>query len=179
MLIVISGRPGSGKSSLASYLSKKYNLRLVSAGNMFREVAKEQGFEPRGSSFLDFHKELEKDRKLSEKIDKQVDMKVVSEAKKGNCVIEGWLAGYFVKKADLKIFLNVPLKVAAKRIANRENVKDNLHITIKRERSFLRRARKEYNIDPNDVSYYDFVVNTAKLSQEDTERIVDIMVDAI
>ncbi len=179
MLIIISGRPGSGKSSLAEHIAEKYRLRYISAGEMFRKIAKEHGFEPKGEEFLRFHRELEKNAELSRRIDKEVDMKIVAEAKKGNCVIEGWLAGHFVSKADVKIFLNVPLKIAAERIAKREKIKDSLRITIERERSFLRRVRREYNVNPNDVSRYDFVINTANLLQRDTEKIVDTIIQVI
>jgi cytidylate kinase len=181
MLIVISGRPGAGKTTLAKHIAERYKLRYISAGEMFREISKQHGFEPRGKPFLDFHERLERDKALSRKIDKEIDQKIIRKAKLGNVVVEGWLAAHLIKHADLKVFLNISPETAARRIAEREasNAKPELQITKRREHSFARRARIEYSIDINDVSNFDIVLNTERFSPDETMLIIDTVLDIL
>ena len=181
MIIAISGRPGAGKTTLAKHLAETYGMRYVSAGDMFRKIAAKHGFEPHGESFLKFHEKLEKDPKLSKNIDEEIDQRVIEEAEDGNVVIEGWLAPHMIKNADLRIFLNVSSGLAAERIAFREedDREHEFHITIKREESFVRRAKSEYNIDINDVSDFDIVLNTEKFEPEDTQEIIETAINIL
>lgn len=181
MIIVISGRPGAGKTTLAKHLAEEYDLRYMSAGEMFRKIAKEHGFGQHGESFLSFHEKIEQDSKLSKKIDKEIDQRVMEEAERGDVVIEGWLAAHLIKDANLKVFLNVSSDLAAERIAFREDddKENELHITIEREKSFVRRAKNEYNIDINDVSGFDIVVNTERFEPEDTQEIIETAINSL
>jgi cytidylate kinase len=45
MRITISGLPGSGTTSLARYISSKGEYDLISAGELFRTIAKERGID--------------------------------------------------------------------------------------------------------------------------------------
>ena len=45
MRITVSGLPGSGTTSLARYLSEKHNFKLISAGEVFRQMAKEHNMD--------------------------------------------------------------------------------------------------------------------------------------
>jgi cytidylate kinase len=148
---------------------------------MFRKVAEKQGFESHGESFLEFHEKLEKDEKLSKRIDSEIDRKIIEKAEEGNVVIEGWLAPHLIKKADLKVFLTVSSDLASERVAFREhdNKERELHITVKREESFIKRAKKEYDVDINDVSGFDIVINTEKFEPEETQEIIDTAISAI
>ncbi|MEM0121741.1 MAG: (d)CMP kinase, partial [Thermoprotei archaeon] len=112
VVITISGPPGSGKSTVAKRVAELLGLRFVSAGQLFREIAK-----TRGTDVVDLNKQAEQDFS----IDRQVDARSLREADKGNVVIEGHLTGWVIEKADLKIYLNAPLEVRAKRIAERES----------------------------------------------------------
>ena len=40
MIVVVSGPPGSGKTTLAKKISEKYNYEYVSTGAIFREIAR-------------------------------------------------------------------------------------------------------------------------------------------
>lgn len=181
MIILIAGRPGAGKTTLAKHLSEEYGLKYVSAGEMFRKIAEKHGFESHGESFLEFHEKLENDEKLSKKIDDEIDKKLMEAAIDENVVIEGWLAPHLIKGADLRIFLNISSDLAAERIAFREHDdrENEFHITVKREESFIRRAEREYDININDVSGFDIVINTNKFEPEETQEIVDVAIHAI
>ena len=158
LVITISGLIGSGKTTVAKALAEKLMLRHVQAGMVFREMAKE-----RGMSLQEFSKLAEKDKSF----DRLVDERQKELAKQGNVVIDGRLSGWLID-ADLKIWLKASLDERAKRVAKRENkdYETALKETRERERSELKRYKEIYGIDLNDLSPYDFVINTELWSAE-------------
>ncbi len=107
MIITISGIAGSGKSTVAKLLAKKLNYKHYSIGDFMRELAKE-----RGTTLLELSKEAEKDKS----IDKELDKKQTELGKtKDNFVIDSRLGFHFIRNSK-KIFLEVQLNEAAKRI---------------------------------------------------------------
>src|SRR5512138_1898484 len=86
MVICISGMAGTGKSTLAKKLAKKYGLAYYSGGDALKDLAKEQGYDtsvagwwesPIGLQFL-------QTRLTDPKFDKAVDDKLLTYAKLGN-----------------------------------------------------------------------------------------------
>src|SRR5512137_1450267 len=45
MRITVSGLPGSGTTSLSRYLAERHGFSLISAGEVFRQLAKEHAME--------------------------------------------------------------------------------------------------------------------------------------
>ena len=64
LTIAISGPAGSGKTTYAKRLAKELGLRYVSAGRLFRKMAKE-----RDLSLVEFGKIAEKDFDIDREID--------------------------------------------------------------------------------------------------------------
>ena len=159
MIITVSGKAGSGKSTVAGVLAKKLRLKHHSIGDLMRKIAKEKGM-----SLIEMGKRAEKDKK----IDKELDRKQIELGKKGkNFVIDGRLTAFFIPKADLKIFLDCDDKVRAERIL-KEQRKDektkNLGQAVKsikeREESERKRYKKYYKVDYFNKELYDFVIDT-------------------
>ena len=72
-------------------------MELISAGEMFRRIAKEKKLQ------LDQFSELAEN---NDEFDRQIDEMQGEEAmKRENVIIESRLSGFFVPKADLKIWL--------------------------------------------------------------------------
>ncbi len=164
MIITVSGSAGSGKTSLAKKLSEKLAFKHISAGQIMRNMAKEKNI-----SLLEFSKQAEKDSD----IDREIDERQKKQAK-GNCIIDGRLSAFFLKP-DYKIYLTAPLDVRAKRLLRRDKCKsfeEAKNGILKRERSELKRYKKIYGINLEDLSVYDLVLNTENLSEEDTAEIV-------
>jgi cytidylate kinase len=160
LVIAISGKPGSGKTTYAKEVARLFNLRYVSSGSLFRQLASE-----RGVSLVEFHRIAEKDFE----IDKIVDSRAVEEAKKGDVVVEGHLAGWVLRDvADLRIFFTAPLEVRAMRVAVRDGVsyEEALRELKLREKSNKLRARLLYGFDLDDLSIFDVIFNTNRLSRE-------------
>ncbi|MCZ7394049.1 MAG: cytidylate kinase family protein, partial [Candidatus Methanoperedens sp.] len=88
-------------------------------------------------------------------------------------ILEGRLSGFLVD-ADLKVWLKAPVEVRAERIACREEkpvVKAKAE-TKDREECERERYLKYYNIDTNDLSVYDLVIDSSRWSAEEISEIV-------
>ena len=171
LVIAVSGKPGSGKTTHAKYLAERFNLRYVSSGALFRRIAKE-----RGLSLLELHKLAEEDSS----IDLEVDRRAEEEARKGGAVIEGHLAVWVLgDSADLKFLFTAPLEVRARRLAARDgkSLDEALAEIRVREESNRRRALRYYGLDIDDYSVADLVLNTAKLDVEGVKRVVEVFVE--
>lgn len=177
MIITISGMPGAGKSSVAKYLAKKLNLRYIYAGGIMRDIAKERGFSAKGNGFVEWEKFVEK----NPDIDKKLDKRLLKEVEKGNCITDSVLAGYLIKKADLKIFLKVSLKDAAHRIALRERITDKTALSNIKNRIKIRQNRwkKLYKIDFKNLDPFDFVFDTTKFDKREVLKIMDKVISII
>lgn len=164
MIITISGLIGSGKTTVANSMARSLKMRRVSAGEIFREMARE-----RGMTVVEFAK-LAEDNK---EIDREIDKRQVEEAKDGDVIIDGRLSGYLTD-ADFKVWLSAPIEVRAKRVAGREGVSydEALKDIKKRETSDIERYKALYSIDLTNLSIYDVVLNT---SLWDAEKVVEIL----
>jgi cytidylate kinase len=106
-------------------------------------------------------------------IDYQIDDAQKALAREGAGIFEGRLSGHLVP-ADLKVLLKSDLRVRAERIARRESKlpEDALGETRSREESEARRYKKYYNIEIDDYSAYDLVVDTGRFNEAGTLAIV-------
>ena len=174
MIIVIGGRAGSGKSTIAKLVAKKLKLKHYSIGDLQRQIAKE-----RGISLLELGRLEEKDPT----IDRDLDNKQKELGKnEDNFVIDGRLSAFFMPKA-IKIFLDADEKARAERILkdNREteknsDLKEAIKNMKKREDSENKRYKEYYGIGCYDKSKYDFVIDTTDLT---VEQVADKVIEAV
>jgi cytidylate kinase len=169
-VITIGGLHGTGKSSVADRISKEFDLRRVSAGIIFRDLAEE-----RGLTLEEFSRIAEQD----EQIDRLLDNTLKEEAKKGNVVIDGQLAAWMAgEHADFKIQLTAPLDVRIKRISERDGTDYEYakRETIAREGSESARYKEFYGVDISDLSIYDLILRTDRY---DLDGVVKILSTAI
>jgi len=166
MRITISGLPGSGTTTVAKLLSKELSMELISAGEMFRQIAKEKKL-----PLVQFNELAEN----NDDFDKQIDERQGEEAmKRENVVVEGRLSGFFVPDADLKIWLKASVEVRAMRIAGRERItnEEALSAMNNRERSEHKRYEKYYGINLDDLSIYDRVIDSSRWRERDIVEMV-------
>jgi cytidylate kinase len=157
IVVTISGLHGTGKSTYARVLAGKFGLRHVSAGKLFRQIAGE-----RGVSLA----ELSRVAATREEMDLLVDEQTKEAVAQGNAIIDGLLAGWMAgEQADIKVFLTASDPVRFKRIARREKVsyEDAKQATMTREGYERRRFKRYYNLEIEDRSIYDVVLNTELL----------------
>ncbi len=165
-VITIGGLHGTGKSSVADAIAKRFNLRRVSAGVIFRQLAQE-----RGMTLEEFSRVAEG----IEEIDKLIDDTQREAAEKGNAVIDGQLAAWMAgENADLKILLIASVDTRIQRISERDGsgFEQARRETITREGSERARYLEYYKVDVSDLSVYDLILNTDKYSLEAVTKII-------
>ena len=166
LVITVSGPHGTGKSTYAKALAEAFQLRYVSAGELFRDLAREKGV-----TLEAFSKMAAEDPA----VDKMIDERTKAEAEKGGVVIDAQLGGWMVNKlADVKVLIVAPDDVRFKRIATREgiSVEEARKQTLAREAFQRQRYEKYYGLDVTDVSVYDVKVDTGVYSLEKAKSIV-------
>ena len=167
LTITIGGLHGTGKTTVAEMLARNLGLRHVSAGELFRRIAKERGLSLSDLSM----KASEKDH-----LDKLVDERTKEEAQKGGAVIDGQLAAWMGgENVDLKFFLFASEEVRLARIARRDRCtrEEAKRATYLREDLERRRFKKFYGIDIDDRSIYDLTLNTGLLSPRGNVQILE------
>ncbi len=167
MRITISGPPGSGTTSLARSIAGKYGLEFISAGEVFRQLAREHGMDLAG-----FGRFAESDPAIDRMIDAR--QKEIGEGSDG-IIVEGRLSGRMIENADLRIWLSASIACRAKRIAGRDGMdEEGARIyTENRQRSEAARYRSYYDIDINDLSPYDIVLSSETFGVDALAAIVD------
>ena len=168
MIITISGKAGSGKSTVAKLVAKKLKLKHYSSGDFMREIAKEHNM-----TLLELSALAEKEKW----VDKALDDRQISLGKiKDNFIIDGRLSWHFIPNS-IKIYLDVTPEIAAKRIygdkknENRKNEgftsqNDIIQKIKERTNSEKKRYKKYYNLDYHSKKHYDLVIDTSKITPE-------------
>lgn len=170
MRLSISGPIGSGKTTVCQLLSERLGWKMVVSGHIFRQMAKE-----RSLTLAQFGALAETDPC----IDRELDQRMVDLAREeDDIIIEGRLAAYNLERAGVdafKVLLEAEIEVRAARVAQREaeDLKQAATEMLERQRSEALRYKKYYDIDINDDSVYDMVVDTSELTPEE---VVDLIV---
>ncbi|MBU3189415.1 cytidylate kinase family protein [Clostridium bowmanii] len=164
MKITITGALYSGKSSVAKAISKSLDYTYFSVGDLQRKLAVEKGM-----SITEYNKYM-----LDNKLDHEVDNRTAEIGKeKDNFIFDARLAWHFIPDS-FKIYLKVDLDVAVERsmknergksekYASKEDAKVNIN---ERRRLEVSRFKDIYNIDINQESNYDLVIDTSHISME-------------
>lgn len=166
MRITVSGHPGSGTTSLAKYLQKEFGYNLISAGEVFRQLAAEAGM-----TLPEFGAKCEEDPAVDRMIDER--QKEIGE-NSDDIIVEGRLSGWMVENADLSIWVSASLQCRSDRISQRDGLDPGISYPLTRERQLCeaRRYQDYYDIDINDLSVYDLVISSEKWGVEELGRIV-------
>lgn len=175
--ITISGRIGSGASTLAGHLKNALGWGFLNGGDLFRSFAKEKGL-----NIIDTNKRPDKiDLEYEEKI-----KKILNEQSRQ--IIQSHLAGFDAQNISgvykiLVICEDVngedKVDIRIDRLVNRDGktVEDAKYEIFERERQNLEKWRRLYaKGNPDwiywDPKYYNMVINTYSLNAEESCRMV-------
>lgn len=148
-------------------------MELISAGELFRGVAKEKSL-PLGQ----FNKLAEN----NDDFDRWLDEKQREEAmKRENAIVEGRLSGFFVPNAELKLWLKAPIEVRARRVAGREKIayEEALAAMQEREQSEHKRYEQYYDIDLDDLSIYDLIIDSSRWNEHGIVNMILVAVEGM
>lgn len=178
-VFVVGGPGGSGSSTISVMMSKHFNLPRIYAGDLFRKEAKEKDYE-------NFEEFLQQISKGGNTLDLEIDGMLEEYALKGNVVLESKIFGAISKKKGIPItatiWLDADIHTRVCRHLNRENISN-----IKRIPKYFEiwyRLRKRFKIDREKYKrlykvrydrpslYYDIVLNTSKLNEEETFKLI-------
>lgn len=165
-VIVVSGPPGSGSTSVAKELAKRLHFSYFVPGKVEKKLGKSK--KENKAALEGWKTKRGKSKKFHESLDKLQ----VKEAKKGNIVVCGKLSIHFLKDmSNCKVWLDVPLKVRAKRAAKRDGISVKKAMEEIRERQKIERRewKKIYGFD----YFYqkriaDLVFDSSKLTLKQT-----------
>mgnify|MGYP000176890424 CR=1 FL=1 len=171
MLLSISGLPGSGTTTVGKLLAVHYSVEMISAGDVFRGLAKE-----RGMTLADFGSLAESDPSIDIEIDKR-QSEIANNS--DGLILEGRLAGHMAGNA-LKVWIKAPMEVRVRRIVEREGSSFDVRMqeTLEREASEALRYKEIHSIDINDLSIYDLVIDSTRWDQFAITAILKQAIDA-
>lgn len=169
-IISLAGDIASGKGTISHLLQKELNYEIYKNGEYFRSLAREHNM-----SVKDFNIYVENHP--------QIDYDIEHSAKKyaeehDNLIVDARL-GWYAIPHSFKIYLKVDLDEAAKRVFNdntRGHVEQYLDVDHTKaeiaERQSLENVRyfKIYNVKKEDMSNYDYVLDTTNISPEEATK---------
>ena len=176
IVVCISGMAGTGKSTLAKKLAKKFKLKYYSGGDALKALAAEEGCNvssngwwesPEGLAFL-------RKRENDWKFDKAVDDKLLEYAQQGNVLLDSWTMPWLLK-TGFKIWLLASIEKRAERVAQRDKitVKDALRILKEKEARTKAIYQKLYAFTlGEDYAPFNLVLDTDNLNAEEVFQVL-------
>jgi len=202
LLIACDGGGASGKTTAAKLISKKYNLKLLSSGLLYRYIAYKLLSKKELKNKIPYVKKVSKNITLNKlKIKKLFDQEVtqytsqIAKSKKIRIIlkkfqknfasqsrvcIEGRDIGSVIcPKADIKLFFKCDLNVKAKRRWN-DYKKNNPKITLAEVKKALK-IRDYFDINrkhsPLRAVKDSIVIDTSKLNKKQMIRKISIIIE--
>jgi CMP/dCMP kinase len=150
--IAVSGKSGCGNTTVSRLLAEALDIRFINF--TFRSLAQEKGLSL---------KEVLALAAKDDSWDREVDTRQTKMAREeGGCVLGSRLAIWMLPEADLKVFLTARAEIRAKRIQGREgeSLAEVVEFTASRDKQDHERYLRIYNIDNDDYSFADSIIDT-------------------
>ena len=165
--IAVSGKSGCGNTTVSKLLADALGITMINF--TFRSLSEETG--------LSLAEIIER-AKTDDGFDRAVDTRQVELAQKESCVLGSRLAIWMLKEADFKVYLRAGEDVRSRRICKREcgDIENVKAFTRMRDAEDSGRYKKLYNINNDDFSFADLIIDT---EQYNPEQIVDMILSAL
>jgi predicted cytidylate kinase len=171
MRITLNGDLGSGKSTIGARLSERLGVPFLSTGKIFREIGRIANMDA-----LQTNLAAEDNSEIDFLVDKKIQELDVSTA---DFIIDSRMAWHFVHGAT-KVFLTVSPLTAASRVmmdksrssevyTDDEDAAESLR---KRRDSELKRYKRLYGVEIDDVKNYDLVIVTDNADVDDIVTLI-------
>lgn len=168
-IISLCGDLGSGKGAVSNALSEEIGYEIYRNGEYARMLARNLGM-----SITEFNIYVEK----HPEIDNQIEESAAEYAKAHDNLIIDARLGWYAVPESFKVYLKVDVDVAAKRAFYDEKrkssekfdtIEEQKQDMIKRVNLENERFLKVYGIHKEDMSNYDFVIDTTNLTVEEVK----------
>ena len=171
-IISISGELASGKSTIIKILMEDLNYSVYRNGEYFRSLAKEKNM-----SITEFNKYVEDHPEIDRKVENSASIYAKDH---DNFIIDARLGWYAVPES-FKVYVKVDIDEAAKRAFNDPNRKETENFnTIEEQKKDIQtrynleneRYFKLYGIHKEDLSNYDFVIDTTNITPNEAANMI-------
>lgn len=174
--IILSGLPASGKTTVATIISKRLNIRVIGGTEILREMAKEHGYNPQGDDWWDTPEGIKfsKERATNPNFDKEADKMLIKIAEKGDVVMTSYTLPWLTK-IGFKVWLSAVIARREERMAERDE------ISVKEAAAVIKiRDSKNNDIYQNlygirlgeDLAPFDLVLDVNKITAEEAATII-------
>lgn len=172
-IISIAGDLSSGKTTVTKLMQETLGYEIYRNGAYFRKLAAEKGM-----SVTEFNEYV----KGHPEIDRQIEQSAKEYAEKHENLIIDARLGFYAVPDSFKIYLRIDIDEAAKRAFNDPDRKstESFNTMEEQKADLIKRFELEneryfnlYGIHKEDMSNYDFVLDTTKLTPDEVnEKII-------
>jgi len=164
-IITLTGDLGSGKSTVSKILTERLNYDYIYTGKIQREIANRYQM-----STLELNQYAETHPEIDEEID--ATFKALNDST--HLIVDSRLAWFFIPDS-FKVYLTCDLMVAANRISNDRQRKNEQYISqeeavqniIARKESENKRYMELYGADCSDLSNFNLTIDTSFVTPEE------------
>jgi len=183
IIICLAGLTACGKSTAAKRLAERYGLTYVSGGTALKDIALKMGYKakdkgwwesPEGMRFL-------RQRQLDPTFDKQVDTQLLEWIERGDIVLDSWTMPWLAKKG-FKIWLEVPPKERAKRLAQRDSIRmeEAMRVIKEKDAKTKRIYESLYGFKlGEDYSPFDLILDSESLTSNEVFETLSLVIDRL
>lgn len=171
-IITITGDIASGKGTVTSLLKEELGYEVYKNGEYVRKLAKEMNM-----SIVEFQEYLNSHEEIDQKIEKSCAEYADSHDK---LLVDARL-GFYAIPHSFKVYLRVDLEEAGRRAYNDALRKDTeKYASVKQAMEEIKyryeqenyRYLKTYNVNREDMSNYDLVIDTTNKLPEEVKKII-------
>jgi cytidylate kinase len=157
-------------------VAESLGTAMLGGGDVLKEMAVEEGYEPGGDDWWDTREGMKflRERKRSSNFDKEVDARLIEKARLGNVVITSypvpWLMG-----SGIKVWLSGNVRSRAARMAKRDRLPLSKcrRVLSVRDVENYRIYKKIYGIEfGKDLKPFDLVVDTNSIDESKVAKVI-------
>ncbi len=169
MIITISGKPGSGKSTVGKILANEMGYNFYSVGDLRGKMAMDKGMT------IDELNELGKTEAWTDREADEYQTKLGKE--EDNFVIDSRLGWYFIPHS-IKIFIDVKSYAGTERIFKNQRPDEKKQDSVEKLEKMLEERMKSdsaryikyYGVDYQDKKNYDLIVDSSELKPKQVAK---------
>jgi cytidylate kinase len=174
---------GTGKSTLAKKIAKKYGLKYYSGGDALKALAVDEGYNSKSPGWWESQEGLgflaKREQDLT--FDKLVDNKLIEFAKKGKVLLDSWTMPWLIDYG-FKIWLAASINKRSDRIAKRDKLTKSKALSVLKEKEARTKNiyKKLYGFKlGEDFKPFDLILDTEKLNAKEVFNVLCMVMEHI